>query len=42
MKQFGVWHQGDTDDESDFHLGDAVDADDCEHCTALYAIPDKE
>lgn len=39
QKPFGVWHQGDTEDESDFHLGDNVSADDCEHCTALYAKP---
>ena len=36
MKPFGVWHQGDTEDESDFFLGDAVEAECCGHCTNLY------
>lgn len=36
---FGVWHQGDTEDESDFYLGDAVDAKDCPNCIPLYTHP---
>jgi hypothetical protein len=39
LPTFGVWHQGETDKESDFFLGDAVDAADCSHCTRLVAIP---
>jgi len=34
----GVWHQGDTEEESDFFLGNQID-DDCEHCTKLFAQP---
>lgn len=39
QKPFGVWHQGDTEDESDFFLGDSVDANCCGHCIELFAAP---
>lgn len=36
MEPFGYWHQGPTDDESDFHLhADQGDVS-CEKCTKLY------
>lgn len=36
QEQFGVWHSADDPDESDFFLGDAVDALDCDRCKPLY------
>jgi len=39
VEPFGVWHQGDTEDESDFFLGDAVDAECCGRCIPLYLHP---
>lgn len=39
QEPFGVWHQGDTEDESDFFLGGAVEAGCCERCIPLYTTP---
>lgn len=40
IEPFGVWHQGDTEDESDFFLGDAIDGTCCDYCTPLYSHTD--
>ena len=33
---FGWWHQGETDDESDFYLAESRAGEDCSACTQLF------
>ena len=37
QEPFGWWHQGDTEDESDFHLAESGAGMDCKNCIALFA-----
>ena len=36
---FGYWHQGETYEESEFHLNSESGDVSCEHCVKLYTLP---
>lgn len=35
-KPFGYWHQGETEDESEFFLYEDIEDSDCSRCIPLY------